>query len=164
MSVHQVDHTAEEYPEDKIDEVELPLGRLLLATDGSAPAVQATQYAVALAKVTGATVTAVYVLTADDVMLLPEEILQEEVTSGVHASQAGLALAKKFAEKNDVRLETEILRGGIARQIVQFAESGGYDLIVMGDAGRTGWARLTMGSVSEAVVRASTVPVLVIKR
>lgn len=161
--MHQVDHTAEDFPEDKIDQVELPVRRILLATDGSAPSVNATQYAVALAKVTGAAVTAVYVHTADDVMLLPEERLQEDVSGGVHPSEAGLALAKKFADKNGVACDTRALRGGVAPRISKFADEEGYDLIVLGDTGRTGLARLAMGSVAEAVVKASSVPVLVIK-
>lgn len=160
----RVDRTAEEFPEEVIGELKLELNKVLLATDGSAPAVKATQMAVALARVTGAQVTAVYVRTGEDALLYPEERLADEVISGVHPSEAGLELAKKFAEKNGVSCETKILRGGVAPQIVKYAEKEKFDLIVMGDMGRTGLARLAMGSVAEAVVKASTVPVLVVKR
>lgn len=159
-----VDHTAEEFPESQIGELKLNIRKILLATDGSAPAVRATQQAIALAKLVGAKIKAVYVRTGEDALLYPEERLADEVLAGVHSSEAGLRLAKKFAEKNGVELETEVLRGGVAPQIVKKAESEGADLIVLGDTGRTGLARLALGSVAEAVVRASSIPVLVIKR
>ncbi len=160
-----VDHTAEEFPEEKIADLTLNIRKILLATDGSAPAVKATQMAIALAKLTGAQITAVYVRTGEEALLYPEEKLAEEVISGVHPSEAGLALAKKFAEKNGVVCETKILRGGVAPQIVKYADrEGDFDLIVIGDMGRTGLARLAMGSVAEAVLKASSIPVLVVKR
>ncbi len=159
-----VDHTAEEFPESQICELKLNIRKILLATDGSAPAVKATQQAIALAKLVGAKIKAVYVRTGEDALLYPEERLADEVLAGVHPSEAGLGLAKKFAEKNGVELETEVLRGGVAPQIVKKAESEGADLIILGDTGRTGLARLALGSVAEAVVRASSTPVLVVKR
>lgn len=160
----QVNHTAEEFPESQIGDVKLSIEKILLATDGSAPAERATQLAIALAKLVGAKIKAVYVRTGEDALLYPEERLADEVLAGVHPSEAGLELAKKFASKNGVELEVETLRGGVAPQIVKKAESEGADLIILGDTGRTGLARLALGSVAEAVVRASSIPVLVVKR
>lgn len=47
--------------------------------------------------------------------------------------------------------------------ILHRASSGGFDLIVMGTHGRTGLARLILGSVAEEVVRRATIPVLIVK-
>lgn len=47
--------------------------------------------------------------------------------------------------------------------ILRLAREGGADLIVMGTHGRTGLARLLIGSVAEAVLRRSTCPVLTIR-
>jgi nucleotide-binding universal stress UspA family protein len=44
------------------------------------------------------------------------------------------------------------------------AEREGVDLIVIGTHGRTGLARLLMGSVAESVVRRSKCPVLTVKQ
>ncbi len=96
-------------------------------------------------------------------MLYPEERLAEEVIAGVHSSEIGLQLAKRFADANGVSLEVKVLRGGVAPQIIREAEFGLYDLVVLGDTGRTGLARLAMGSVAQAVVKGSPVPVLVEK-
>jgi nucleotide-binding universal stress UspA family protein len=46
--------------------------------------------------------------------------------------------------------------------IVDTAERGGFDLIVMGTHGRTGRDRALIGSVAENVVRRSQVPVLTV--
>ncbi len=159
-----VDHTAEEFPKDKIGKVALTHKKILLATDGSAPAVRATKQAVALAAASGASLTAVFVDTGEQALLYPEERLEEEAVAGVHQSEAGINLAKAFADANGVSCETKVLRGGVAPQIVKFAEKEGFDLIVMGDMGRTGLARHVLGSVAEAVVRGSHVQVLIVKR
>jgi nucleotide-binding universal stress UspA family protein len=52
--------------------------------------------------------------------------------------------------------------GRAAQAILQAAADGGFDLIVMGTHGRTGLARLLMGSVAERVVRESRCPVLTV--
>jgi nucleotide-binding universal stress UspA family protein len=49
-----------------------------------------------------------------------------------------------------------------ASEILRYATSANVDLIVMGTHGRTGLARLALGSVAEAVVRASPCPVLTV--
>ena len=48
--------------------------------------------------------------------------------------------------------------------IVNFAEENDVDLIVLGTHGRSGFGRLLMGSVAEAVLRAAACPVLTIRQ
>lgn len=162
--MNHVDRTAEEFPKDMVGKVSFSPKKILLATDGSAPSVKATKYAVALAVAAGASLTAVFVDTGESALLYPEERLEADVASGVHQSEAGTKLARAFCEANGIECEIKVLRGGVAPQIVKFAESGGFDLIVMGDMGRTGLARLALGSVAEAVVKAAHTEVLVVKR
>ena len=50
-----------------------------------------------------------------------------------------------------------------AAEILRYAKSANIDLIVMGTHGRTGLARLVLGSVAEAVVRAAPCPVLTVR-
>ena len=50
-----------------------------------------------------------------------------------------------------------------ASGIVQAAQAQGADLIVVGSHGRTGIARLMLGSVAAKVVAESPVPVLVVR-
>jgi nucleotide-binding universal stress UspA family protein len=69
------------------------------------------------------------------------------------------ALRETLVEEG-VRPRIHTRCGDPARQIVEFAAHGGFDLIAMGTHGRTGLDRLRMGSVAEEVVRISRVPVL----
>lgn len=54
--------------------------------------------------------------------------------------------------------------GEPADAIVELAENEDVDLIVMGTHGRSGFSRLLMGSVAEAVVRRAPCPVLTFKQ
>jgi nucleotide-binding universal stress UspA family protein len=47
-----------------------------------------------------------------------------------------------------------------ANEILRYARSADIDLIVMGTHGRTGLARVVLGSVAETVVRTAPCPVL----
>lgn len=49
-----------------------------------------------------------------------------------------------------------------AKEILEYAKSAGIDLIIMGTHGRTGLARVVLGSVAEAVVRGAPCPVLTV--
>ena len=57
----------------------------------------------------------------------------------------------------------DVAAGHVAKAIVETASDRGIDLIVMGSHGRRGFARMFMGSVAEGVLRASSVPVLVVR-
>ena len=146
-----------------IQEVCLEFDRILVATDGSEPAVMATQYAVTLAKTFNASVKAIYVDDGMEALELPEELVADDDWEGYHASVKGLGIAKIMAERNDVPVEIEIIKGGVAKRIIKTAQDWKADLIVMGETGRTGLKRLGMGSIAETVVRGSETPVLVIK-
>jgi nucleotide-binding universal stress UspA family protein len=60
-------------------------------------------------------------------------------------------------------VETHLRYGEAAAEIDKAAEEFHCDLIVMGSHGRTGLGRLLMGSVAEAVMRGTSLPVLILK-
>jgi len=67
-------------------------------------------------------------------------------------------------EESGVKAEWETLHGeNPARAIVEFAQSRRAPLIAMTTHGRTGLARVVAGSVTMAVVRRATCPVLVVR-
>lgn len=156
-----VDHTAEQMSKEDITNVNLNMDKIVLATDGSKYSVQATKTAVALAKLVDAKINAIFIDTSGTA--LPEEKLEEETLLGVHPDKAGLEVAKKFGEKNGVEVNTEVLKGNITKQIINYADENEADLIILGESGRTGLARLALGSVAESVVKAAHVPVFVDK-
>jgi nucleotide-binding universal stress UspA family protein len=62
-----------------------------------------------------------------------------------------------------VKFEHRLLAGDPAGAIAELARKEAADLVVMGTHGRTGLARMLMGSVAEAVVRHAPCPVLTCK-
>lgn len=72
-------------------------------------------------------------------------------------------LRKKLPDKKYDGIKFEVLFGTPATEIAKFAEEEGVDLIVLPSHGRTGMARLMIGSVAERVVRMAHCPVLVLR-
>jgi nucleotide-binding universal stress UspA family protein len=140
---------------------------ILLATDGSAASDHAATLAVGLARTHSAKLTALYV--ADP---YPYIGVGEINPMGY---QAYTAAAQQLAAQAHAKVDALCRQGGgsvalqarlvedlaAASGIVQTARDEGADLIVMGSHGRSGIARLMLGSVATKVVAESTVPVLV---
>ncbi len=59
-------------------------------------------------------------------------------------------------------VETRLLQGVPAQEIVSVATDGAFDLIVMGTHGRTGFQHALVGSVAEKVVRTAPCAVLTV--
>lgn len=70
--------------------------------------------------------------------------------------------AADIREAASVPTKGTIVHGSPAEAIVARARETGADLIVMTSHGRTGISRLWLGSVADHVVRAATIPVLVL--
>jgi nucleotide-binding universal stress UspA family protein len=60
-------------------------------------------------------------------------------------------------------VESTLLEGFPASEIVRFAKDSACDLIVMGTHGRTGLKHWLLGSVAEYVVRQAACPVLTVR-
>jgi nucleotide-binding universal stress UspA family protein len=65
--------------------------------------------------------------------------------------------------KKGLRVRTGTAFGRPAEEILAAAKATGADLIAMATHGRSGLGRILFGSVAEAVLRASPVPVLMIR-
>ncbi len=76
------------------------------------------------------------------------------------------AAMRQFAEERGLRgaeCFVAISHGNPANEIALFAARHKIELVVIGSHGRTGLARLAMGSVAERVARYCACPVLVVK-
>lgn len=68
---------------------------------------------------------------------------------------------EKILPGSNSNIETEVRLGAPARVIVDEAKDWNADLIVVGSHGRSFWGRLTLGSVSDAIVHHAPCSVLV---
>jgi nucleotide-binding universal stress UspA family protein len=73
------------------------------------------------------------------------------------------AFVEEAAKAANVEVESVLLEGNPADEIIEFAEQNGVEIIVMGTLGKTGLERFLLGSVAENVVRHSKIPVLVVR-
>jgi len=64
---------------------------------------------------------------------------------------------------SDIKFEQHYLKGDVVDEILRFARLRDIDLIIVGTHGRTGIAKLLMGSVAESLIRRAPCPVLALK-
>jgi nucleotide-binding universal stress UspA family protein len=71
-------------------------------------------------------------------------------------------LARRITSDDRARFRatTEVMFGPVSETIANYADVNGFDLVVMGTHGRSGFAHLMMGSVAERVVRTAHCPVM----
>ena len=75
-------------------------------------------------------------------------------------ARSELATASELVDRAcDTRIEV----GSPSRVVVAVADEGPYDHVVLGSHGREGVSRVLLGSVAEAVVRRSPIPVTVVR-
>jgi nucleotide-binding universal stress UspA family protein len=140
--------------------------KIMVATDGSESAKKAVDTAVGIAKECEKKLYAVHVISMEFLYeTLPtdeelEEAFQEKLmTEGKQAT----AYVENVGKAANVEVESVILRGIPAEEIIGFAEKNDIDLIVIGTHGLTGIKRFLLGSVAEKVVRHATNSVLVVR-
>ncbi len=141
---------------------------ILYATDFSRTSNRAFAAAVRAAKANQARLLVVHVLApvapiiGDDYVSSPEAYV--EIERNVRATaQRHLRRLVARARQAGVRAGGLLLEGTPDRQIVRAAKSKRADLVVMGTHGRTGLARLFLGSVAERVIGNAPCPVLAVR-
>ena len=87
------------------------------------------------------------------------------MTMGKMAKTAGDYLYKiaDSLAKKDFNVTATVLAGHPAEEIVRFAEEQSADLIIMASRGKSGFSRWDLGNIAEKVIRATKVPVMLIK-
>ena len=146
---------------------------ILLATDGSEFSRAAVEKCCEVANGTEpdtVTVISVYEpvapIAAEPFAVSAEYCQRMEALAAERAQQAVDRALNVIAEKcRNQRLETRSIVevGRPAEMILSAAGQMGADLIIMGSHGRGFWGRLTLGSVSDAVVHHAACSVLIVK-
>jgi nucleotide-binding universal stress UspA family protein len=142
--------------------------RILVATDGSAGADRAVEYAAQLAKNDGADLLIVNVIGGYG---LPHRVFEaltnaqqdwlEELLQSMSAEM--LTKARDRARSlGAATVQLESRTGDVAQTIIEIAQEKGTDVIVVGKRGAGLVAKLLLGSVSQKLVSLSPVPVTVV--
>ena len=143
--------------------------RLLVAVDGSGASTQALTAAAKLAKETRAKLRLVTVadVLPPPALNAPEYIDPQEYRSSMLAAgRAILERAVRRATALGVRPDAVVLETvtrDVSAAIVEETRRWRADLVVLGTHGRTGLARLLLGSVAEGVARHAPVAVLLVR-
>jgi nucleotide-binding universal stress UspA family protein len=141
--------------------------KILVATDGSKPALQAVKYAAKLVKLINSAPSSITVISVhDDAALRHAQsfVGKAEVADYLRElSDKEIKPACKALDAAGVKHDMVIRTGHVAQEIVAFAKAGKYDLIVLGAKGRGTIADLLLGSVAQRVLATAQQPVMLVK-
>ena len=135
--------------------------RILVGYDGSEAGSKAFDSALELAKSHNAEL---YVLTISRPPEIGDDVETEAVIENSREHHRKLlAPLQRRTEQAGVKGHFQVAVGHPAEQIIMSADKHQVDLIVVGDRGRSKFARLLLGSVSKTVVQYADRPVLVVR-
>ncbi len=131
---------------------------ILLPFDGSDGAAEALHHAAEIAHWADATIHVLFVAdtTLHSVTVVETEVVDTLVQEGEDIVEE----AEKTLTTLGVDYDSDVVQGHPAPTIVEYAKRYDHDLIVMPTHGREGVSRYLLGSVTEKVVRLSSIPVL----
>jgi nucleotide-binding universal stress UspA family protein len=138
--------------------------KILVPIDFSQVSETLAPYARYLADKLGAKITLLYVVRSLDYFggfYVPHTSIkkfEEEILRGAEKKMENYVV--DYFE--DYPVETKILIGDAATEILNLVEKEDFDLIVMGTHGRKGLDKVIFGSVAERVVKGANCPVLTI--
>ena len=141
---------------------------LLVPVDESPMSYAAAEQALSLAKDLNCPVTIMSVIAVDPFVGVDFYKVAPAITDyfmqAEQNAQLRLADTKQSFIRDGINVDTKVIRGiSPAEGIIHVADEVGADLIIMGSHGRTGFKKLILGSVAQAVLTQSPIPVLIIK-
>ena len=139
--------------------------KILLPVDGSAVSLEAVRFAIRMAQA-GLDTSVVLANVQEPATLYelvvahdPQVIEQVSAAAGAHTLLAAEALLKDA----HIAYECEVASGDPAHTLIDILERFGCDLVVMGASGMSSLRSALLGSVSNEVLHAAGVPVMIVK-
>ncbi len=132
--------------------------RILVPIDGSTCSERAARHAVALAKTERSSITFLFVM--DTLRNYHEGVMTDVLQTLTEEGKRSLASVQRVAADAGVPADVELTEGDPADAILCRAED--FDLTVMGSHGKGLWKQLTIGSVTQSVLRRATRPLLLV--
>ena len=141
--------------------------KILVAVDGSPPALAAVTAAIELAKRLAAPPDSIALISVhDDVGLRRAEAFVGHAAIADYLrerSEIDLGPAIALLDEAGIQAEVLVRTGHVAQEIVEAGKAGGFDLIVLGSKGRGALRDLIIGSVAQRVLAMAAGPVLLVK-
>ncbi len=140
---------------------------ILVPYDLSKPSTRAFKVALDVAKKYGSSITVITCIEGDpwhhkfyDSRADAELLKKQKKAAADYISKL-----EESAKKANIPFKSRIIKAeSIVKELVRFAKSHKFDLIVMGSHGRTGLDKLVLGSVANGVVQRVRCPVLLVKQ
>ena len=136
--------------------------KILVPLDGSKNSFKGLDEAIYLAQHFNSAITALCVISSyPPLPLMGRQIPYEKHI--LEQVKRFMSNAKKTCVGNKVKFNEKIIKGIATLDIAEFASDNKFDLIVMSSRGMSPVKELFLGSVSNAVVHKSKIPVLIVK-
>ena len=137
--------------------------RVLVPTDFSDQSIAAVDLALTMVS-RPEQLTVLHVAPAPSNFVVGDPALDWQVVAEeTRSDHLQMMLRNRFAGDKYLDIDFEVVYGSPAEQIASYAAQVHSELIVLPSHGRTGLARLMIGSVAERVVRLAHCPVLVLR-
>ena len=143
--------------------------KIMVPTDGSGFDREAIRVALRIAEKSGAKVRLVRVVSSAKLLGTATpfdgvELSLEALQTERNTVQSDLeALAAECMSTSNANIGVDLLDGPIAEILEGYAQRNKFDLIVISSHGRGGMSRLSLGSVTDSLIRHTQIPVLVVK-
>ena len=139
--------------------------KILLPVDGSAVSLEAVRFAIRMAR--AGLQTSVVLANVQEAATLyeivvahdPQVIEEVSAAAGAHTLQAAEALLNEA----NIPYQCEVASGDPAHTIIDILERFACDMVVMGASGTSTLRSALLGSVSNEVLHAAAVPVMIVK-
>jgi nucleotide-binding universal stress UspA family protein len=136
---------------------------IVITTDGSEKNISAVIEGLMIARLTEANVKAIFVIDMKPLYSgVAEESYGDIYESYEKDGKDALQNIKELA--GDLKIETFLLTGKPANEIIRFAKEHEADLLIVGTQGKSGLGKMILGSVAENVVRNAPCSVLVVRK
>jgi nucleotide-binding universal stress UspA family protein len=141
----------------------MKIKKILLPFDGSRHSINATKYAIDLAKLYGAHITVVNCYEWRGNMPEVPELLIKDLKENLKMEAENiLKNAEDLFTKQGVAYKLETIAGSAGYVLAKLAKTKEFDLIVMGSHGHSDIAGLFLGSVTHKVLNKIHCPILVV--
>ncbi|MFB5607725.1 MAG: universal stress protein [Candidatus Nitrosomaritimum yanchengensis] len=135
--------------------------KILVPLDGSKNSLRGLDEAIYLARQCQATITGLYV-----VPIYPRNLADAIMPFQIHLNKEAkkfMYSAKKRSAQKGIDFKSKVIFGSPTVEIEELSKKGKFDIVVIGSRGQSGLKELFLGSVANAIVHKSKIPVLVVK-